>query len=361
MLETIDQIRTGGDSGEGVVAEDLDASYFNACAVQSGDVICWGDKKPSALQEPHGGSTVLRFGTARKVGVGSLFNCAVASGRVLCWGRESVRGQVLLPGMSMTVAVPVPGLPGEADPATLQRRLFVFPDEIEDLIDNGELLEALRLIERLQAERQEETYLRELEIDAHFQLAREASDNEDADTALRHYSQAISLSPTPFAAALNNRAMIFAQNGDFEAALADINLALSEKPNFSLYHANKCLMLRQLDDLEAALVECEKAAAGVFPTNQGNRAWIFLQSGLTRRKSGDVEGSVEDFMSAIENAEASTISRIQQMMTSARLYSGPINGEISDTLRDAIADCTLNDECFDQASAQMSDLIRFID
>lgn len=341
-------------------AEDLSATYFGACAVQAGDVVCWGNADPG-LDDPDATNAVLGFGSATKVGVGDLFSCAVADGRVFCWGLDDFDGDPLLPGMSMAAAVPVPGLPGEEGPGGMQRQQVIFPDRIDDLIAAGKPLEALRLIAALQAERGDDAYLADLEIAAHFDAARAASQGGDPEAAYDHYTQVIDLSPEPDTAALNNRAMILAGRGEFDAALADIDLALAADPQAGLYHANKCLLLREMDDLQGALGECDAAVAGMLPPDPENRAWIFLQRGLTLRASGDAEGAVGDFLKSMQNAKTSTIERIQAMMSAAGLYSGPIDGQTSDALDAAIAGCVLNDACFEQASAQMSDLIEFLE
>jgi hypothetical protein len=116
-----------------------------------------------------------------------------------------------------------------------------------------------------------------------------------------------------------------------------------------------------MGDLQRALGECDAAVAGILPPDPENRAWVFLQRGLTLRTSGDAEGAVEDFLKSMDNAKTSTIERIQAMMSAAGLYSGPIDGQTSDALDAAIKGCVLNDACFEQASAQMSDLIEFME
>lgn len=339
---------------EGIdAAEDLDASYFGACAVQSGEVICWG-----ALESgPVSASPLGSVGKATRVGLGTLFSCAVVDGRVLCWGQ----GDDVLPGMSQTVAVPVPGLPGEREAAPAAPKPGISSGHVNELITRGKFNDALRLIAEAQAETGDATYLRTYEIKAHFEAGYAAAENDDPDTAFEHYSRAIELSGQTHANALNNRAMIFAERGEFEAALADIDLALAARPDAALYHANKCLLLRLTDDLQGALGECDAAIKAVLPRDRGNRAWIFLQRGLTRREAGDTQGSVGDFLDAIGNAKAEAILRIQTLMQAAGLYDGPVDGITSPALDAAVERCVLNDACYEQASAQMTDLIEFME
>ena len=96
---------SGGLSGIGEVdniddAVDLDASYFFACAVEQGKVICWGN--PSSVGKT---GVVEGIENATRVGAGTQFACAVDAGSIKCWG------QPLYEGMSPTNPVSVPGLP----------------------------------------------------------------------------------------------------------------------------------------------------------------------------------------------------------------------------------------------------------
>lgn len=101
---------------EGVTdAKDIDASYFNACAVQNSQVICWGaplfksTSEAGAMSQPP--TPVTGIEGATSVSLAPPFGCAVASGQVMCWGEEEFEGKPLIEGMTPTNPVVVPGMP----------------------------------------------------------------------------------------------------------------------------------------------------------------------------------------------------------------------------------------------------------
>lgn len=95
-------------------ARDLDASYFNACAVDGGRVICWG--APLFLSVDEAGmsqppTAVPGISNATRVALGTLYGCAIDAGQVVCWGMDELDGVPVLEGMSHDTPVAVPGLP----------------------------------------------------------------------------------------------------------------------------------------------------------------------------------------------------------------------------------------------------------
>lgn len=95
-------------------ARDLDASYFNACAVEDGRVICWG--APLFLSADEAGmsqppTAVPHIMNATRVSLGSMYGCAIENGGVVCWGHNELDGLPLLEGMSRDSPVNVTGLP----------------------------------------------------------------------------------------------------------------------------------------------------------------------------------------------------------------------------------------------------------
>ncbi len=95
-------------------ARDLDASYFNACAVDKGRVVCWGAPlfpglAEESMSQPPTAIPVIR--NATRVALGTLFGCAIDDGRVVCWGEEEVEGMPVIEGMRRDKPVAVPGLP----------------------------------------------------------------------------------------------------------------------------------------------------------------------------------------------------------------------------------------------------------
>jgi len=235
--------------------------------------------------------------------------------------------------------------------------------DIEELIEDGrigQLQSALDLVIRFREQEQGSSKLDELETRAHFELGRANKSNGDLDRAFAHYTLAIEISNEGHAAALNNRSLIFAKNGEMDSALEDIRAALEIEPEKSLYHANHCLFLRLGNDLPSAIGECELAFKVGLPGDRGNKAWVFLQRGFTRRQSGELDGAVDDFVASVQNAIPSTVERIQGMMTAAGLYSGPVDGQPNPELDQAIEHCIRIDPCFDQASEQMSDILEIL-
>ncbi|WP_343116735.1 hypothetical protein [Ostreiculturibacter nitratireducens] len=95
-------------------AEDLDTSYFNACAVQGGKVICWGAPLFTPVEVGEMAQLpkeVPGIEGATRVALGPVFGCAVTGGRVMCWGTAELFGSPLIKGMTPDQAAPVPGLP----------------------------------------------------------------------------------------------------------------------------------------------------------------------------------------------------------------------------------------------------------
>lgn len=95
-------------------ARDLDASYFNACAVEDGRVICWG--APLFLSADEAGmsqppTAVPHIMNATRVSLGSMYGCAIENGGVVCWGFEELDGSPVIAGMKHNRPVAVPGLP----------------------------------------------------------------------------------------------------------------------------------------------------------------------------------------------------------------------------------------------------------
>ena len=95
-------------------ARDLDASYFNACAVDGGQVICWGaplflDIDEAGMSQPPTAIPLIQ--SATRVALGTLYGCAIENGKVLCWGVDNLDGAPVLEGMGPGTPVAVPGLP----------------------------------------------------------------------------------------------------------------------------------------------------------------------------------------------------------------------------------------------------------
>jgi len=102
-----------GPSGIGEVdnitnASDLDAGYFHACAVQRGEVICWGVFESTTPRLPY---SVPGITNATRVGTGGLFNCAVDDRKVVCWGDAEIDGVSVIEDMGANKPALVPGLP----------------------------------------------------------------------------------------------------------------------------------------------------------------------------------------------------------------------------------------------------------
>ncbi|MFD0980628.1 hypothetical protein [Tropicimonas aquimaris] len=98
-------------------AMDIDATYFNACAVAGDQVICWGaplfSDTSEMLQPP---TPIEGLIGATRVAIGPNFGCAVVEGEVLCWGFADHEGKPIIEGMTPSAPVTVPGLPvGNAD------------------------------------------------------------------------------------------------------------------------------------------------------------------------------------------------------------------------------------------------------
>jgi photosystem II stability/assembly factor-like uncharacterized protein/Flp pilus assembly protein TadD len=194
----------------------------------------------------------------------------------------------------------------------------------------------------------------------HYKIAAAASNEGMTQKAIKNYSRAIEMRDGDYPSARNNRAILYAKQGEFEAALADINAAIAISPEGSLYVANRCLIHRLQGNLPKALADCEAAVSLGLPLSRENRSWVLLQRGLIRRMTGNVDGAVDDFQASVSNAKSDTIEYIQKLLQGAGLYSGPTDGLTNDELDVAIEDCVRNDTCFDQASEQMTEVVDFM-
>ncbi len=161
-----------GFQGAGIVngvreASDLDVHYFHACAVDSGDVYCWGasdmqgtklgGRKPSKFEGVTG---------ATKVATGEYMNCAIDRGIVKCWGYTGGDFEIF-PGMSPEKAVSVPSLRSEFD-------VWKVLDEadLNRFVEEGELFVAVNLADRLINQTDESSTLNEAAARAYYAYAR---------------------------------------------------------------------------------------------------------------------------------------------------------------------------------------------
>ena len=229
------------------------------------------------------------------------------------------------------------------------------------MIEEKRFDQALALGTRLREESPQDPDLAREVAEVHFHLARAASAEDRVEEAIAHYSQAIDIRNGDYPAALNNRALLYAKKGRIDMALSDIDRAIGGDEGDSLYHANRCLFRRLNGQLERALEDCERAVALGPPGNRENRLWVYLQRGLVRRMLGNMDGAVADINLSLENARSRGIKRIQELMKAASLYDGAIDGELNPELQAALEICIRNDECFEQASKQMGDIVEFLD
>lgn len=342
-------------------ATDLDASYFKACAIQAGDAYCWGNLEAGDWISQTDPVSILRLGSATRIGVGEPFSCAIVDSRVLCWGLEGVDDVAVIPGMRPENAVPVPGLPGETPAGSIVQRLLTVPDDVRELIEERQFETAINIVRKLRQQGPDTSVLKDLEIQAYFEFGLTAKKAGSDDDAYAYYSKAIELSDNGHAPALNNRAIIQAARGNLDQALADIDAAIALNPSNSLFHANRCLYLRLDGQLESALEECETAVSLGLPGSVENSIWVLLQRGLVRRMLGNLEGAIADLDIAIMAAKPETVTRIQEMMRAAALYTGPIDGIPNPELGTAVANCIRSDACFERASRQLSDVVDFLE
>lgn len=91
-------------------AEDIALTDFGGCGVERGEVRCWGELSFRKAEEKPTKIAGLR--AAKKVALGDYFGCATDGHRVSCWGSNEYEGKEMIPGMELTKAVAVPGLPG---------------------------------------------------------------------------------------------------------------------------------------------------------------------------------------------------------------------------------------------------------
>ncbi len=92
-------------------ATDLDTTYFGACAVEDGVVVCWGEDGFEGAQSRLP-TRLDWFSEATAVAMADAFTCAVDAGEVYCWGSYGAQHDApLIEGMTPDHPVRVPGLP----------------------------------------------------------------------------------------------------------------------------------------------------------------------------------------------------------------------------------------------------------
>jgi serine/threonine-protein kinase len=99
----VDGFDNDGASGDAVT--EVDASYQRACAIEGGEVFCWGDNMNTALglgsnaaseyntpqRVADTATPEFRAASAIQLALGFYGGCAVASGTAYCWGLDGVR------------------------------------------------------------------------------------------------------------------------------------------------------------------------------------------------------------------------------------------------------------------------------
>ena len=231
---------------------------------------------------------------------------------------------------------------------------------IQELVAEGKHQEAMDLARHLlEKDPRNQAVLWELSKSL-FQNARTKSQEGQLEAAIAHYTGAIDLRNGRFASALNNRALAFAKLDQTYRAMADIQKAIALDPGNSLYLANRCLFLRLRGQIWDALDNCNKAFDVGLPDNRANRSWVYLQRGTVRREANMMGAAVADYQAAVKLADIEVVKRIQKMMTTAGLYSGATDGSVNDALLTAVETCIRSPACFAMASAQLNEVVDFL-
>jgi tetratricopeptide (TPR) repeat protein len=116
----------------------------------------------------------------------------------------------------------------------------------------------------------------------------------DYRAALADYNQAITINPK-FSEAYNNRANLKDKLNDIQGALADYNQAITINPKDSEAYFNRALLKNKLNDIQGALSDYNQAITinPKFSNAYNNRA------GLKYLKLNDIQGALADYNQAI--------------------------------------------------------------
>ena len=97
------------------------------------------------------------------------------------------------------------------------------------------------------------------------------------------------------AALYTNRGQVYAELGNLEAALADINEALRVDPTYTRGYASLCGVYRQKNELDAALGNCNKA----LELNPGY-AWAYNERGRVYQAMAELDKALADYRKSAE-------------------------------------------------------------
>lgn len=116
---------------------------------------------------------------------------------------------------------------------------------------------------------------------------------------MAHYDEAIRIDPN--AIAFNNRGSVYNQKGDFDRAIASLDVAILLNPKYAIAFNNRGFAHLQKRNLDRAIADLDEAIRlnPKFSIAYGNR-------GVAYRRKGDLDRAAADFQ---RQREAQSLER----------------------------------------------------
>ena len=158
--------------------------------------------------------------------------------------------------------------------------------------------------------------------EAYFLLGLLYQATSQHEKSLPNYNKAIELNPDD-AAAYNNRGAARADQGDLDAAIADLDMAIQLNPDFAEAYYNRGNARRLQGDLNAAIADYDKA----IQLDPGDAEAYFNRGGV-RVLQGDLDEAIADFDKAIQHDPGYAEAYYNRGL--ARTFQGDLDAAIAD-------------------------------
>ena len=135
--------------------------------------------------------------------------------------------------------------------------------------------------------------------DQHFARGKQMTAEGNLAGAVAEYQKAIESRNGNFAEARNNLGMVLGMQGDIQAAIREIKIAIEQNSEYPEAHYNLGVAYSLVDNFEGAeseLLTAIKQSPGNFPEAHGNLGILYANRGETSR-------AITQFKIAVEQAE----------------------------------------------------------
>ena len=138
-----------------------------------------------------------------------------------------------------------------------------------------------------------------------------------------------------------NRAVAYAQLGQYRRAIDDYNQAIRFNPDDSLIHRRRGGVYARLGEYQLALQDFDRA----IELGSWDIVSLHMQRGTLRAAVGEIDAAMADYMYAIDISGPVAVTTLQHMLAERGYDAGPVDGEYRAAVRTALEAC-LRDGCF---------------